>query len=153
MIKQISKEQVKEILKDEELFNRISDDSMTYERFTPSNDIYLGTFKDDKLVGFFWLISDNAITLELHIQILKDYRHLSTEFSNEFFGYFIDRFNGRINKLTCKIPVTFKDVYGFAKKHGFSDEGLDRESVIKDGKIVDRHILGMTMKEIKLWVQ
>jgi len=60
MIRPISKAEVKELLKDSELFNRISDDSITYDEFVPPNDIYLGMFSDDILVGFWWLIPDNS---------------------------------------------------------------------------------------------
>jgi len=71
---------------------------------------------------------------------------------NEYYNYLVDNFK-TTNKLICKIPTEFVDVYMFAKKHGFTDEGLDRQSIKKKGKILDRYILGMTMKEIKSWVQ
>lgn len=154
MIKRIDASQVKLLLADEELFNRISDDSMTYDKFTPPyNGIYLGLFSGGDLAGFVWLIPDNAITFDFHINILADYRHESGAFSVEIYKYIVECYSGHINKLVCKIPTTFKDVYFFAKKHGFSDEGLDRQSVLKGGKILDRNILGITMQEIKTWVQ
>lgn len=153
MIKRIDANQVKLILADKELFNRVSDDSMTYDQFTPPhNGIYLGAFHDGVLVGFWWLIPDNAITIDVHCNILKKYRNLSGLLVDEFYRYVIDNFKAT-NKLTCKIPTTYTDVYKFTKKHGFADEGLDRQSVKKSGKILNRYILGMTIQEIKKWVQ
>lgn len=153
MIERINAKQVKALLADKELFGRISDDSITYEGFTPpASPIYLGMFHDGQLVGFWWLNQDNAITIDVHCNILKEHRHLSAVMVDEFYKYVASEFKA-INKLICKIPTTYIDVYEFTKKHGFTDEGLDRQSVKKDGKILDRHILGMTMQEIKQWVQ
>tara|TARA_R110002049_G_scaffold210441_4_gene381305 strand:- start:14 stop:478 length:465 start_codon:yes stop_codon:yes gene_type:complete len=149
MIRRISANQVKDLLSDEELFNRVSDDSMTYEKFKPlESGIYLGMFHNGVLIGFWWLIPDNAITIDVHCNMLKEHRHLSAKMVDEFYRYAIDKLKAT-NKLICKIPVTFTDVYEFTKKHGFTDEGLDRQSVKKSGKILDRHILGITMQEIK----
>ena len=153
MIKRISAKQVKELLSDDELFDRVSDDSMTYDKFNPSvSGAYLGMFHNGDLIGFWWLIPDNAITIDVHCNILKEHRHLSAIMVDEFYKYITSEFK-TANKLICKIPTTYIDVYEFTKKHGFTDEGLDRQSVKKSGKILDRHILGMTMQEIKKWAQ
>ena len=153
MICRINANQVKEILSNKELFDRVSDDSVEYGSFIPSNDcVYLGMYHKDLLIGFWWIIPDNSITIDVHCNILKEHRHLSGEMVMDFYNFVINEFKDT-QKLICKIPVNFVDVYEFTKKHGFIDEGLDRQSIKKNGKILDRHILGMTIQEIKQWVQ
>ena len=152
MIKQITKDQAIKIAKDRELFDRISDDSVSYEDFSMPDHLYLGVYKDSALVGFFWLHAENSKTWVVHCNILKESRDISLLAAKEFYRFIIDELSDVIHKLICKIPVTYIDVYKFTKKTGFIDEGIDRESIIKNGNILDRYMLGITMTEIKKWV-
>jgi len=153
MIKLILPAEVKKLLSDKELFGRISDDSITYDDFYPPNNTYLGIYHDDNLAGFWWLIPDNNITVDVHCNVLKDYRKHSKKFAKEFADYMITNHEGQIFKLICKIPEGFDDVYHFTKNSGFVDEGIDRLSIMKNGKILNRRILGITMQELKTWAQ
>lgn len=123
---------------------------MTYDDLEmPDNHIYLGCFDGDEILGFFWLIRENNIVLDTHINILKEHRHRAVELSKEFFLFMIEHFYGITHKLNCKIPTVYPEVIGHAKKMGFVEEGIDRQSMVKNGRLVDRIILGITMWEIK----
>tara|TARA_R110002033_G_scaffold14961_1_gene43107 strand:+ start:1750 stop:2109 length:360 start_codon:yes stop_codon:yes gene_type:complete len=117
------------------------------------DDLFIGVFDNGIIAGFFWITPTNSITVDVHCNILMDYRKNAVEYSKEFVRFMCNNYAGRINKLNCKIPVIFKDVYGFAKKCGFLDEGIDRQSILKNGEILDRYILGATLKELKKWAE
>lgn len=146
----ITQDKVMEILKDEELFNRIAEDGIRYsEYYPPSDHTYLGIVKDDLVIGFWWLHIDNGSTINIHCNIIKEHRKHGIEAGWLFLDYVYNEFPEDIQKLNCKIPATYPDVYNFTKKFGFKDEGLDRKSIMKNGALVDRHILGITREELK----
>lgn len=145
----ISKDQVLEILNDDELFDRVSD-GVDRDQFDPPDGyFYLGCINGDDICGFFVIHPENSVTASLHINMLKKHRGMAHGFVVELYKKLAD---SPIEKWVAKIPECYPDVYKFAKKHGFSDEGKDRLSIVKDGKLIDRYMLGMTKKEMKEWV-
>ena len=52
-------------------------------------------------------------------------------------------------KVIVFIPIINKNVKMFALRIGFKEEGLNRQSYIKNGDIIDQWLMGMTQKEIK----
>jgi len=145
----ISPAQAKEILKDRELWERISEDGLSYKEYkVPDYNVYLGIQVDDKLIGLWWLEFECSSSINIHINILKEHRKHAFDAGNLFLSHFKDNFSEQFQKLNCKIPVIYKDVYNFTKKFGFQDEGLDRLSIVKNGELIDRYILGITRGEI-----
>lgn len=145
----ITPDQVKYILRDEELFSRVSEDGMKHSDYVPlMNKMYLGIFTDNTLIGYWSVEAENSITVNIHCNVLKQYRAKhSSEVGQYFVDYIFSKYE-KIQKLNCKIPVIYPDVYAFAKKLGFKDEGIDCKSVMKGGNIVDRHNLGLKREGI-----
>ena len=143
---QINKEIVKHILSDEELFNRFTEDGIEYGSYIVPDGLYLGIFKDDSIIGFWALDSETGSTIGIHCNVLEKYRKHSMEVGTYFVDYAFRTYE-RVQKLNAKIAVIYPDVYTFTKKFGFKDEGIDRQSFIKDGELLDRHILGLTREE------
>ncbi|MGB0945011.1 MAG: hypothetical protein ACPGUE_21595 [Marinomonas sp.] len=56
--------------------------------------------------------------------------------------------NKKINKVIAFIGINHKTTYILALKIGFNDEGLIKQSYLKDGKLHDQHVVGLTRKEI-----
>jgi hypothetical protein len=52
------------------------------------------------------------------------------------------------NKIIVQIPSDRPELVNFAKHHGFIEEGINRESVMKQGKIMNIIQLGITKREI-----
>ena len=145
----INQDTVKQILSDAELFNRVAEDGISYKDYYPEpNKLYLGIFQENIIIGFWVVEPENASTLEIHCNVLEKYRENSMVVGRYFLNYMADSYNN-VQKLNCKIPVTYPDVYNFTKKFGFKDEGLDRKSIMKNGELVDRHVLGITREEIE----
>lgn len=141
--------QVRDILEDPELFGRIAEDGVQWRTYLPpSSDSYLGVYVNEELIGFWWLIQENSTTLDVHCNILKEHRYHGVEAARRFLKLVRDTFPTQIQKLICKIPVNYPEVYHFTKKFGFQDEGLDRQSIRKNGELVDRYMLGLLREEI-----
>ena len=146
-LKPISAQEAKDIT-DEELFSRISGDNLELKDWNPpSSWAYLGIF-DDELIGYFMLHKENDNMLSIHINILKDHRKKGSDAMNSFLEVFKNEFREEIQKLTCRIPVVYPEVYHFALKFGFEDEGLCKRSIMKNGELVDQHILGLERSKL-----
>lgn len=139
--------QAEELASDPELLDRISDTECERAVFRPS-DQFLGVYVYGELVGFFLFRQENTSAIEIHINILESGRKHAFKATKMFLKQFKEFSPKEIIKINAKIPVIFEDVYWFAKKCGMQDEGLDRKSYKKHGKIYDRYILGITREEI-----
>lgn len=147
---EINQDKVMEFLSDPELFERIAEDGILYsDYYPPKEHIYLGIIEDENMIGFWWLHPENSTTMGIHCNIKKEYRQHGVEAGWLFLGHVYNDFPASVQKLNCKIPVTYPDVYNFTKKFGFTDEGIDRKSIVKGGELVDQYILGITREEIK----
>ena len=148
-IKRIYSAEADNIVKDEELANRICDDYTDHSSTClPPDSFYFGFFLDDQCIGFVQLSPDTAVTYSIHINIISSHRDIAIDCAKIFYRFALDTFSPRFQKLIAKVPVTFPDVYRFAKKCGFKDEGLDRKSILRGGDLIDRHILGITREEM-----
>ena len=142
----ITKAIVKDMLSDEELFNRYCEDGLTFDSYTVPDGIYLGIFKDDTLIGFWAIDMETSSTINIHCNVLKRYREHSNEVGGNFADYIFTT-HKNIHKLNAKIAVIYPDVYNYTKKFGMKDEGIDRASFIKNGSLHDRHIVGLTRED------
>lgn len=142
---------IKEALVEPELWERISEDGTDQEIFTPPvgpGFVWLAIITEDGLAGYFFFHQLSLTTVKFHAHILKDYREKWSKKAGllglEYFAY---NLNDRIHKMVAEIPVCYKDVYHYSLNHGLSDEGLNRKSVMKNGELMDQHLLGITKQE------
>ena len=146
ILQTIEPRHVKEIMEDAELFSRVSDDLCDYEHFMPPMDhAYVACVEDGVIMGFFWLHADTSTTMQIHANFLKAHRHRAQEGADKILDHVFNKIG--VLKLIAKIPVTFPDVYYFTKRQGFADEGCDRKSILKGGKLIDRYCLGLTRED------
>jgi len=144
----INKEIVKHLLSDEELFNRFTEDGIEYNSYIVPDGVYLGIFHDDNIIGFWALDSETSSTIGIHCNVIEKYREHSMLVGSYFADYIFSTYP-HVHKLNAKIATAYKDVYAFTKKFGFKDEGVDRKSFMKEGELLDRHILGLTREDYK----
>lgn len=151
-IKRIDSAEAEKVIQDEELAKRICDDYTDHgSPNLPADSFYFGFFLGDQCVGFVQLSPDTAVTYSIHINIISNHRDIALDCAKMFYRFALDTFSPNFQKLIAKVPVTFPDVYRFAKKCGFKDEGLDRKSILRGGVLTDRYILGITREEM-IWV-
>lgn len=134
----------------EQLWDEISEDGV--ESYIPDviNEFWVA-LTDDKLIGFYRIHALNTITYQIHAFILPEFRKKYAKQSGELILHWcLDMLE--FNKLVAEIPFKYENVYRFTKSMGFKDEGINRQSFLKDGKIWDAHRLGITREEIT-WYQ
>ena len=140
------------ILKDPELFDRIAEDghlTAGYEIPFDGHQCYMMIMKDDSAIGVWNLYPLNTASLNIHCNILKEYRQHGKEAGRLIVEWFVNDCPAQYQKLNAEIPVIYPEVYHFTKGFGFSDEGTNRKSIIKDGELVDQYRLGLTRSEAK----
>lgn len=153
-------ELVRNILIEPEMWDRITEDGQNKDDFVIepnpafnfvgvfSND---ETLKQEKLIGLFFLHALNKTALQIHAHIIKKYRKkFAKEAGRQIISYFVNE--TEYQKLLAEIPVIYTNVYHYTKSFGFVDEGLNRKSFTKDGKIIDQFRLGLTRPEAVTWL-
>ena len=150
-------QEVIDLLSDPELFDRIAEDGATVEDLKDlitDDQYYLMIKMNGESVGVWWLHESTSSTLEIHCNILKQYRKSAKSAGQLIIEWFLNEAPDRYHKLNAEIPVIYPQVYHYTKKHGFVDEGINRQSIVKNGTIVDQWKLGLTRAEAQaLWGQ
>lgn len=88
----------------------------------------------------------NPKMVEFHPSVLPVYRPVFAYDSVKMgIDWIID--NTDIEKLTVQIPECFDRVMRFAKRMGFTEEGVFKSAYPKENKMIDIHLLGLTRSE------
>ena len=138
------------IFKDAEIFDRISEDGHTVDNFDIPFDgkhLYMMIMLDDLAVGVWCLYPANKSTMNIHCNILQDYRKHGMAASKLIIEWFLESCPKQYCKLNAEIPVIYKDVYHFSLNNGLIKEGINRKSILKNGELVDTYMLGITKQE------
>lgn len=146
-----SVEEVEPILKAPELFDRIAEDGISiddYEIEFNGHQRYMMVMLDDLAIGVWNLYPVNSVTLNIHCNILEQYREHGKQAGRLILEWFVGECPKQYQKLNAEIPVIYPEVYHFTKNFGFSDEGINRQSIKKNGVLVDQSRLGITMAEV-----
>ena len=152
-------EQFDWILKDPEIFPRIAEDGIEPEEFnipSPVDNCYLLAYDDDLLtvndekpsiLGVWCLYPVNKSTLNIHANMIKHHRMHAKKVFRLILDWFLDDCPKQYVKLNAEIPEIYQDVYHFTKSVGFTDEGINRLSIKKNGDLVNQYRLGLTREE------
>lgn len=135
----------------DQVFDEISEDGI--DSYVPDviSEHWVTLFDGENCVGMYRLHQVNAITYQIHAFIRPDHRERwAKESGKVILHWCLD--NLEFNKLIAEIPAKYQNVYHFTKGQGFKDEGINRQSFLKDGEIWDTYRLGMTREEIKTWL-
>lgn len=142
------------VLKNDELFDRISEEGQQIEDFIiPFDDqnVYMMVYWDDCAIGLYHLHPHNHTTLNVHCNFLKKHRDHAKEAGKLLYEWLIDECD--FEKFITEVPFIYPEVYHYAKNFGFKDEGINRQSIKKQGQYVDQWRIGITKNEVKLWLQ
>ena len=123
----------------EACFDTISEDGMDKVE-CPEGPIYLCGYVPE-LIGCFIIQRTSAITAEVHVQVIPEYRKdWSDLFCAEVMKWTWE--NTDFQKLTAQIGVIYPNVKDCALRHGFEIEGMNKHSLRKNGQIHDQWYLG-----------
>ena len=141
---------IKTVMTDEEMWERISEDGQDrndFEALIDDSFHWIGLYCGDILFGISLIHPHNTSTGVAHINILKPYRRdhglqgglMSLQYATGL----------EYHKYIAEVADVYPEVVGFIKKLGFIQEGLNRKSIMKGGKLVDQIWFGASITEIQ----
>ena len=143
---------INSIMFDDDIFDTVSEDGATKERqrFDVYNEYWLKVLVNNEVVGLYNLHHTNQSTLEAHVHILKRFRgDHSVNSILKAYEWLVENCGSEVVKFTSSIPVIYPNVLRFCLSNGFTHEGVNRKSYLKNGIVHDVDMVGITMKEIK----
>lgn len=143
---------VREIMTHPEIWDAVAEDDFTEDKFNIDchQDCWLLVSDGKRKIGLYNLHAMNHTTLEMHIQILPNYRRKYARKSVPlFYNWVLNEAPKQYKKLIANIPAIYKNVRDFAEENGFTLEGTYTKAYKKNGEIVDLWLLGATTEELK----
>ena len=92
--------------------------------------------------GVIMVVPVNGITCEVHTACLPELWGKSSEFIRGCIDWGMD--NTRYQKIITYVPTFNRLAIRITKKAGFEQEGLIKESFLKNWKLYDQYLFGMT---------
>lgn len=134
------------------LMDKLSDicsDDDSAEGFEPRIDNLNGWLivKDyDNIAGIVFVEQTTLSSITFHPYLLGE-KGKGREMIKTILKWFLNI--DSLHKINVSIASIYRSTYNTAKKIGFVDEGVNRESFLKDGKYHDQLLLGLTKPEIE----
>lgn len=136
---------IRSIITHPKIYPFASDDSSPKaDEFQPSvqDSIYYLTPVEDRIMGCFMMVPANAITFEVHTCILPEYWGTKAAEAAKLCAAWMFH-NTPCRKIITHVPAYNRLAYRFAKQAGMTEEGLIKDSFLKDGRVYDQHLLGL----------
>ena len=112
----------------------------------PSHVRFIGVYDNDMLCGLYMLVPQNCATVEVHTCLLPLLRgKKAIQAGRLIIEYMFDQYK----KIISWIPVDNKKAELYSKLLGFKVEGISLESYLKNGKLQDMKLVGITIGEYK----
>ncbi len=131
------------------MWDEISEDGVSEYIPDVINEFWVAILADGVLVGMYRIHRVMLVCYQIHA-FMVDRSHKSS--GECILRWCMDNIDD-MEKLIAEIPDLYPNVYNFTKNQGFKDEGVNRLSFSKNGKIHDMYRLGMTRQEIEQWLQ
>lgn len=132
-IRRASIEEAALIIKDDEIYDRVSDDhSPKKEDFAPPDILYIGCYLDNKIIGVSTSESYRD-GYKVHFMVLKDYRYLARKFFKRILFILS-------NPVYAVIPECYPSVINFVKNTGFNLVDHE-EGYMKNNQVHRRQVL------------
>ncbi len=130
------------------LWDYIAEDGVSMESFSPDmhGEAWLLAHDGDKIIGCFNFHALGVCTLQVHAQILPEYRK---EYSEKAGRAALDFFlSTGYNRLFAEVPVIHPNVKKFCEKMGMTEESISRGSYKKNGEIIDQSVMVILRAEL-----
>lgn len=101
-----------------------------------------------ELIGVYLLQPKSKTVIDMHPMILPEYRNHSKESMNHVFKWILDNCSKHVHKVVAQFPSKSKHIERFAIQSGFKKEGVNRLSFMKNNRLIDQTMVGITMQEI-----
>tara|TARA_R110000850_G_scaffold132469_3_gene253550 strand:+ start:540 stop:1004 length:465 start_codon:yes stop_codon:yes gene_type:complete len=143
---------IKSFMMQPEIYELASEDGASLDPdFTESGrEAWLLAVESNKVIGLVHSHLENGSVAWFHPYILRSHKKEYLSLVKLFLEWFNKYFPVEIQKLNAYIPTYAKKAYEVAISAGFKDEGLDRMSYMKNGKLWDRHLVGVIRGELNV---
>lgn len=135
---------IRSIVHHPDIWGRVAEHDGLQWRYEP-NDVYLGVFREEMLVGVWHVQSKNGVCGIVHPMILPEHRTISSDSEKLLCSWL--KVNSKARKLIAEIPSIYRDVVWFASRCGYNREGRLRNACQRRGDVMDLIIMGK-----ELWV-
>lgn len=131
------------------LWETCAEDGQEPESWAPNMDEWwMVVTHGADVAGLYNMHEVNSATLEIHAQILPEFRDCAKESARKVLQWVLDYSPDKYQKLIATIPVIYPNVIKFTENAGFQREGVNRLSYRKHGELHDQVMLGITRDEI-----
>ncbi|EXC06245.1 DUF2824 family protein [Acinetobacter baumannii] len=138
-------EEINRIILNEHVQKDICDDPTQNEKVQNLGPHeWVGVVENDTTQGLFLLIKHNSIAIEIHTCLLPGLRGSKAIEAGKLILNLI--FENH-QKVISWIPENNRKAKLFAQMLGFQVEGINRASFLKDGKLLDQFLVGLTKGE------
>jgi len=140
---------VREVMTHPAMWETVAEDGQDPGEYTPDTvgDCWLAMRVEGELIALYALDAINAVTLEIHAQVVPKHRkQYSGATGKAALQWILD--NTDAMKVIAWVPEIYPNVRDFTVSQGFQIEGVNRKSYLKHGKLHDLTLLGITRDEI-----
>lgn len=134
---------VNSILKHPAIYSRISHDHRSAGYISHPDVSYLGAYVDGALVGVFTVIESGYIETDLHAAILPSALKRSRDLGRACLSHVFKRDPG-VARVTAQVIGDLQSAVNYCKRLGFKHEGARRDACMRNGKLTDVIVMGMT---------
>lgn len=144
---------IRAILSDPEILDAIAEDGEHgLPEFDTEADCFLSLIHRGNVVGLYILHPMNRLELDIHAHVLPKYRKQHARpLTKMVLQWILD--NTGYTKVTAQVPVIHPNVMAFCSECGMKEEGVNRASWLKNGKVHDQQRYGFTADEIKEFLE
>lgn len=124
----------------------------------PDHDELPASFADRDMVSkYHVLVDDKALfiiehesgnSLRMHPLVLPDYRKENYDIFMSLSAWVLANLPVRYAKINLVVPIIYPHLKRFAIHVGFIEEGINRQSSLRNGRLVDQWYLGITYPEL-----
>lgn len=140
-----SKENLEKLYKDPYIIRAFKQDKRDFKPLDNPLVKYYSAFIDDTYLGSFMFINFSYNEIEAHSMLnqkgIIHSRELGRMFLEECFS------SPKITRVTTMIPSDLITAINYVKKCGFKEEGIKRDSIYRNNKLLNNVILGITRKD------
>ena len=143
-------ELIRYVITHESIYSHVADDgSAARDDYEPviADQIYWLAIRDGQQVaGLFMVHPWNSATVEIHTCILPPWRGIKArEAASLVLAWIFNK--TAFQKVVTHVPAPNRLAKKLALDAGFSIEGVNRKSFLKNGQLFDQAILGITKEE------
>ena len=140
---------VRAVMTHPDMWATVAEDGHDPDDYTPdmTGACWLVMRDGDTLIALYSLDQINAVTLEIHAQVLPKHRkEYSRATGKAALQWIVEHTD--CQKVIAWVPALYPNVRDFTVSQGFQIEGVSRKSYLKNGELHDLTLLGITREQI-----